>query len=117
MVYNNKGVKKCEVNWMRDGVMSFEDVKNCRVTGWSCILDKTASVLLFHSTLRFQLPRQRYLLPFASSPSTYPVTAKTNLRPALTVSTSMFPGKEVYHFNLKNKLLHCDPNFLPQGPL
>lgn len=51
--------------------------------------------LILCSTLRFQLLRQSHLLPSVSSPSTYPVTAKTNLRPALTAFINMFQGKEL----------------------
>lgn len=50
------------------------------------------SAVFLRSTSKSQLQRQSHLLLFVSSPSTYPVTAKTNHRPALTASISMFRG-------------------------
>lgn len=60
---------------------------------WLC------SVFL-RSTSRSQHPHQSRLPLFASSPSTYPVTAKTNLKPALTASINMFQGMELISWNL-----------------
>lgn len=48
-----------------------------------------------HSTSRYQLPHQSRCLLFASSPSTYPATAKTNLKPASTASINMSQGMKL----------------------
>ncbi len=62
-----------------------------------CVFLVKSDFLLFflRSTSRSQLPRQSHLLLFASSPSTYPATAKTNLKPASTASISMSQGMEL----------------------
>lgn len=58
------------------------------------------SSILLPSTSRFQLPHRSHLLLSASSPSTYPATAKTNLRPASTASINMFQGIKLTSWNL-----------------
>lgn len=58
------------------------------------------SSIFLPSTSRFQLPHRSHLLLSASSPSTYPATAKTNLRPASTASINMFQGIKLTSWNL-----------------
>lgn len=52
------------------------------------------------STSRSQLPHRSHLPRCASSPSTCPATAKTNLKPASTASINMCQGMKSVSFNV-----------------
>ena len=87
-----------------------------RCSGFFWLLVYARNVLFCFppSASRFQLQHRSLLPLFASSPSTYPVIAKTSHKPVLTASISMSRGMNLISWNLlflhnsdRRKVYYC----------